>query len=116
MHHASHMSLFNSCAENEYVNYVMPQEHGNHYNTRMLKIGNMCFEGESFEFNVSEYSTHTLTTAMHTDELEKDGFIHLRVDYKVSGIGSNSCGPNLEEEFRLNENNIDFKFSMYPIE
>lgn len=27
---------------------------------------------------------------MHTDELTQDGKVHLRVDYKVSGIGSNS--------------------------
>ncbi len=113
LHNGSRFSLYESNSQKEYVPYVRPQEHGNHYGTKMLKIGNMLIKSnDQFEFSVSDYSTAALYKAEHTDELKKDGFVHLRVDYKVSGIGSNSCGPYLEEKYRLNEKQIDFAFSI----
>ncbi|MBO5020013.1 MAG: glycoside hydrolase family 2, partial [Clostridia bacterium] len=113
LHNGSTVSLYNSSTEKEYVAYVRPQEHGNHYGSKMLKIGSMIFESKNgFEFSASDYSTADLYKAEHTDELKKDGFVHLRVDYKVSGIGSNSCGPVLNEKYRLKEKEFDFDFSI----
>ncbi len=114
MHHGSFMGLYNSSAEDEYVKYVNPQEHGNHYGAKMLKIRKMCFTAQNgFEFNVSKYSTSMLYKAKHTDELKTDGKIHLRIDYKVSGIGSNSCGPSLNPEYQVNDKTINFNFSIF---
>ncbi len=110
MKHGGKMGLYSSTADAEYVNYIRPQEHGNHTNVKMLSIGDMCIKGDSLDCNVSSYSTKALTDAQHIDELEKDGKTHLRIDYKVSGVGSNSCGPQLEEEFRLKEKEINFNF------
>lgn len=53
-----------------------------------------------------------LTNAMHTDELVENDSIVVRIDYKNSGIGSNSCGPKLLDEYRLNEKEITFEFSI----
>ena len=75
----------------------------------------LCFESETFEFNVSSYSTDALTQAERIEELERDGKTHVRMDYKVSGIGSNSCGPELEKTFRLDEKKIRFDFSVKPV-
>ena len=91
----------------------MPQEHGNHTGVKMLMIGDLCFEGD-LEIQVSRYSTAVLLKAEHTDELVADGKTHLRIEYKVSGIGSNSCGPSLEEKYRLAEKKIDFRFRIHP--
>lgn len=115
LRHAGTVGLYTSDADREYVNYVRPQEHGNHTAVRMLRIGKLEFLSEdSFEINVSRYSTEALTKAEHTDELVTDGKTHLRVDYKVSGLGSGSCGPELEEEYRLSEKRIEFRFSIRP--
>lgn len=115
MHNGSSMGLYSSDADKEYVNYVYPQEHGNHYGVRMLKIGNLCFESEKMEINVSNFTANAIHNAKHTNELKADGFIHLRVDYKDAGMGSNSCGPALLEEYRVNDKDIDFKFTISPI-
>ena len=116
MHHWATIGLYNSNAEKEYVNYVRPQEHGNHTEAKMLKIGKLEFTADSkFEFNVSKYSIAQLDKADHTDELMCDGNIHLRIDYKNSGIGSGSCGPLTEEPYRLSEKKINFAFSIKPI-
>ncbi len=114
--HAGMVGLHNSDASAEYVPYVRPQEHGNHTASKMLKIGKLRFEAEKdFEINVSRYSTAALTRAEHTDELVADGYTHVRVDYKVSGLGSNSCGPDLEKTYRLDEKQIHFAFTIHPV-
>ena len=115
MRHGSTVGLYESSAEGEYVPYVRPQEHGNHVDVKLLEIGKMRFESDhAFECNVSAYSVDALDRAEHTDELVSDGKTHLRVDYKVSGIGSNSCGPELEEPYRLDEKQISFRFMVSP--
>ncbi len=115
MKRSATLGYFESTAENEYVNYIRPQEHGNHYGCKELNIGNLKFTGDSdFECNVSEYKTLDIINAGHIDKLKKDGKIHIRIDYKNSGLGSNSAGPQLPEKYRLNEKEIKFKFNIAP--
>ncbi len=52
------------------------------------------------------------TAAEHTDEIGEPDAVHVRIDYKVSGIGSASCGPALDEKYRLCEKKISFAFTM----
>lgn len=115
LHHGSTVGMYESSAANEYVPYVRPQEHGNHFGTRLLEIGKMRFEAETpFEIAVSQYSAHQLELAEHIDELQVDGLTHVRVDYKVTGIGSASCGPELAKAYQLNEKEIQFRLRMEP--
>ena len=116
MHHWAPVGLYESDVEKEYVNYVYPQEHGNHTEVKMLRIGELEISSAAgFECNVSAYTAKDLYHAMHTDELKKDGKTHLRVDYKVSGLGSNSCGPALDKKYRLSEKEITFGFTVRPL-
>ena len=71
--------------------------------------------GNAFECNVSSYSVDAIDRAEHTDELVCDGKTHLRIDYKVSGIGSNSCGPELLDQYRLSDKQIGFCFVISPL-
>ncbi len=117
MHHGAKMGLYSSTAAEEYVPYIKPQEHGSHYNTRFLKLGGFTFEAPSdaaqgFSCNVSEYTSKELTSKRHYFELEKDEYTNVRIDYKVSGIGSNSCGPELLEKYRMNDGKVDFRFTI----
>ena len=115
MKYHTKIGWYESGADKEYVNYIMPQEHGNHIDTKILEFENKIkFTSEKgFEFNVSHYSADKLAMAMHTDELVKDDFTTIRIDYKNSGIGSASCGPELLEKYRLSEKKIEnFEFSI----
>ena len=115
MCHHAWLGRFESSADAEYVPYVNPQEHGNHGKVKELTIGNLTFRGrEEFECAVSRYTALDLYRAKHTDELRPDGNVHLRIDYKMSGLGSNSCGPLVAEEHRLNEKEIRFAFDICP--
>lgn len=114
MHHASSMGMYESTAEKEYVPYLKPQEHGNHYNTKLLSLGDFFFaSANGFEFNVSEYSADELASKAHNYELLKSGATCVRIDYKVSGIGSGSCGPALFEAYRMNDEHVHFEFSVF---
>ena len=115
MHAHTRLGMFESCPSQEYVPYVRPQEHGNHTGAKLLRIGGMVVTArEPFEFNVSQYSPQMLTDAAHTDELVESGHTCVRIDYKVSGIGSHSCGPELLEKYRVNEEEIHFQIQLRP--
>ncbi len=111
MHHASKMGFYQSNSEKEYVPYIKPQEHGNHYNTKYLKLGDYTFVSQQgFEFKVSDYPASELSSKRHYFELEKDKYTNVRIDYKVSGIGSDSCGPHLAERYQMNDKEIRFNY------
>ena len=111
MNHASMVDWYESNADKEYVNYIVPQEHGNHIKTKRLSVKNgLCFEADCMEFNVSHYTSEMLMKATHQDKLIKSDCTNIRIDYKNSGIGSNSCGPELLDKYRLSEKTIHFEF------
>ncbi len=116
MHHGSWMGRFESSADKEYVPYIKPQEHGNHYNTKFLRLGDYYFESEQgFECNVSEYTGKELNAKSHYFELEKSRYTNVRIDYKVSGIGSASCGPQLLEQYQMRDSKVHFSFTIGKI-
>lgn len=116
MHHAQ-LKWHETTAEQEYVPYVFPQEHGNHTAVRKAevrgKLGFACANG--MDINLSKFTAKQLANAAHTDEIGVSNGSYLRIDYKNSGIGSHSCGPELMEQFRLSEKDIHFAFTMYLV-
>jgi len=113
--HAAY-GLWESTAEEEYVEYIMPQEHGNHFGVRYLSFakGLTVTADTPFECNVSKYSVKDLLWANHINELHSDGHTHVRIDYKNSGVGSDSCGYPLMDKYKLLEKKINFQFRMEP--
>lgn len=112
-HHVSR-DKYSSDVDKEYVNYVRPQEHGEHIDVSYAEIEDKIkFVGKDvFSLNVSKYSIDQLYKAQHTNELGEPYATHVRIDYKCSGIGSHSCGPELPERYRLSEKDISFAFDM----
>lgn len=120
-HHATWKSRFETTVDAMYEPYLMPQENGSHYDTEWAAVTNkmgvgMLFIGmDSFSFGTSHYSLENLTKAMHPHELEKQEETYLYIDYMMSGVGSNSCGPELLPQYRLSQKEITFKVRMKPI-
>lgn len=116
MCHHVRVGKYNSTVSAEYVPYVKPQEHGNHTCVKYLKLSDAEKENvlevaaeHEIEFGVSHYTQEELTEKKHHFELEESN-TNLRIDYKSSGIGSASCGPDLLEKYRLSEKKIQFGF------
>lgn len=114
-HHVG-MGLYHSTVEKEYVPYLMPQEHGNHEGvTRLwMENGMEIAAPDAVSCQLSAYSAEELTEKKHGFELEKSGKNILRVDYKVSGLGSASCGPELMEQYRLQDKQMNYRFLLRP--
>ena len=51
---------------------------------------------------------------MHNFELEECGDTVLCLDYALSGIGSNSCGPSLAPEYRFDDEAFTFELELIP--
>lgn len=99
--------------------YDMPQETGNHEDTYALtlktKSGNcgMSVIGcDRFAFSYHDFTLDDLTEARHSNELNKSEKKYLYVDYKMRGLGSNSCGPEPEPEYELNPHKFSFSFAL----
>ena len=62
--------------------------------------------------SASHYTAQDLDAAQHDWELQPRAETVLRIDYRVSGIGSNSCGPELLPQYRLSEKQMAYAFVM----
>jgi len=117
-HHSSRLGKFSSDVENLFENYLMPQENGSRFGTKYLIVSDENNRGieitgdEDFSFNASEYTAEMLTKVRHPHELIKDDNIVLSLDYKMGGVGSNSCGPELLPEYRVSEKDMKFGFNI----
>lgn len=99
-HMASDYGTYRSTAEKNYGHYLKPQESGSHYAATRLQIGGMEITAEKpFSFNVCPYSTQTLMNTAHDFELPQSDRTYVNIDIAMSGIGSNSCGPELAERY-----------------
>jgi beta-galactosidase len=105
---ASYVGRFRPRVGCLHEDYLKPQENGSHWGCHYVKLASDCGTGllvtgeELFSFNASFYTQEELTQKKHNYELVKCGNTVLCIDYAQSGIGSNSCGPELIEKYRFN--------------
>ncbi len=101
-----------------YVDTIKPQENSSHYGceevTLYSSLGTPIHVTAKapFSFQASNYTQEELTAKAHNYELEKTEATVLCLDYKMSGIGSNSCGPALSEKYQLKEEDISFTVTL----
>lgn len=86
--------------------YLYPQDYGNRYGVTYAECQGarpfaVVASDKPFEFSVLPYSVTELRSKTHHYELKKDGNLYICVDAAVKGVGSNSCGPVLEEKYRV---------------
>ena len=115
-HGGSH-EIFQKCVAELHEDYIRPQENGSHCDCDYVKVESdtavLTAAGEkTFAFNASLYTAEELTEKRHSYELVPCGSTVLCLDYAQSGIGSNSCGPTLLEQYQLNEKNFTFELNL----
>ena len=117
-HRASWLGRFEACADCLHEDYLKPQENGSHWGCRYVKVGCGCTDlvvsGQTFSFNASRYTQEELTAKAHNFELEKSGYTVLCLDAQMSGIGSNSCGPELLPQYRAGAEPITMHLTLKP--
>ncbi len=116
---AGYHGVFDTDVKAMHEDYIRPQENGSHHDCDYVTVGSgkaalTIASRNTFAFNASVYTQEELTAKAHNYELEESPYTVLCVDYRQSGIGSGSCGPQLLEKYRLNGEKIDFEFRMRP--
>ena len=111
------MGWYNTTVSDEYVPYIRPQEYGNHTNVKRIAVKNgenalVICAAEQVEFSASRFTAADLEGSAHSFELAPRKEIALRIDYKVSGIGSGSCGPELLPEYQFNEKVFEYIYQI----
>ncbi|HKY16316.1 MAG TPA: glycoside hydrolase family 2 TIM barrel-domain containing protein [Microthrixaceae bacterium] len=97
-----------STVTDQYVDYVMPQEHGHHHDARWFRLRRPDDGAElvvrarrRFGFSALHHSVEALTAARHTIDLPDDGPTHLHLDLAHRGLGTASCGPDTLPRYRV---------------
>lgn len=113
---AALLGRYTASVSEMHEDYIRPQENGSHCGCCALSVSAQqggCFSatGDDFSFNLSVYTQEELEKKAHNFELVPSGATVLCIDYKMSGVGSNSCGPRLREEYQLNEERFDWSMN-----
>jgi len=100
--------------------YEKPQESGSHFGTRWFEAetgaGKLRIEG-GFSFCATKYDVHTTTESLHRKDLVPSGGMHLYIDWRMSGVGSASCGGEVPaQDCRINPGDeVDFCITVAPV-
>ena len=119
---AATMGIYGGKVIDSIEHYVRPQENSSHVDTRWATVAytagaGLYFdcEGVGFSFTASHYSAAQLTEKAHDYELAPESVTYVNLDYAQSGIGSNSCGPELDVAHRLSEKSFSWTLRLKPV-
>ncbi len=100
------MGVYTEKEYNLYDNPVVPQDDGNHSDTRWLsltseksKAGLFVTMPELFNFSAYNFDDDNLTAARRHNQLNHTDFLTVNVDYKQAPIGTATCGPGVDEKY-----------------
>lgn len=118
-HQATSHGIYRSKVTDLHEDYIRPQENGSHYDCDYVELTNAQYgfaivSEDSFSFNASYYTQEVLEQTEHNFELEESDSTVLCVDYALNGIGSNSCGPVVLDQYRFRENEFRFQLKLVP--
>jgi beta-galactosidase len=98
-----------STVTDQYVPYILPQEHGQHVDVRRLALTDRRGRGievlglPTIGFGASHFTPDDLYRARHTSDLRPRAEVFLSLDHAQRGLGTASCGPDTAERYRLLE-------------
>ena len=123
-HHYTSVGMYEGMVRENYEPYIFPQENSSHLGTKFAYVTTSCGAGlaffaagstESFSFNASHFSAGALTKTTHRHLLQADNRTFVHIDYRMSGVGSASCGPEPGEQYLIREEQMHFSFRLLPV-
>ena len=118
-HQAASHGLYRADVGDLHEDYIRPQENGSHYDCEYVEINNSRYgivasAEKAFSFNASYYTQEELEKKTHNYELIESDSVVFCVDYALNGIGSNSCGPVVLDQYRFDDVLFRFQFTLIP--
>jgi beta-galactosidase len=112
---------FHGTVSDQYVPYILPQEHGHRSRVRALSLTGgdgfgLAVEGRpTIGFTASHFTAADLYAARHTSDLEPRPEVLLSLDHAQRGLGTASCGPDTAPAYRLTAPVYRFAYLLRPI-
>lgn len=118
---ASIMGIYENTVDGMMTDYVFPQENGHHEQVKWFRIGDgkdglLCKMEEKLGLNLANYTDESLEKAQHPFEIEKADDVIIHLDYRQSGLGSNSCGEEQLEENKVKLQDFAMAFTVQAAE
>ena len=118
-HQAASHGLYRADVGDLHEDYIRPQENGSHYDCEYVELNNSRYgivasAEKAFSFNASYYTQEELEKKTHNYELTESDSVVFCVDYALNGIGSNSCGPVVLDQYRFDDVLFRFQFTLVP--
>ena len=118
---ASVMGVYENTVDGMMTDYVFPQENGHREQVKWFRIGDgkdglLCKMEEKLGLNLANYTDESLEKAQHPFEIEKADDVIIHLDYRQSGLGSNSCGEEQLEENKVKLQDFAMAFTVQAAE
>lgn len=119
---AAFIGRYSSTVTDQYVPYVMPQENGLKTDVRWLRLEDEAGRGLLIvpeghaHFSATHFAAEDLFAATHTNELRPRPEVIVSLDHVHRGVGTNSCGPDTLECYKIAPGMFQFDFLLRPYE
>ena len=118
---ASTMGVYKNTIRGMHTDYVYPQENGHREDVRWFAIGDgskslLCKAKEPVGLNLANYTDESLEKARHSHQIEAADDVIIHMDYLHSGLGSNSCGEEQLEEYKVKNQDFSMTFTLQVVE
>jgi len=109
--------IHRSTVGDQYIPYVLPQEHGNLTDVSWLSLQDdqlsVTMHSDSpIEASASHYPHEILTPAFHTYEITAHPSTWLSLDTGQRGLGGASCGPDTLPLYRIGPGRCELSYEM----
>lgn len=117
--HSAMLAHYHSTVTEQYVPYILPQEHGNKTDVRWMQLHNGEGQGVRFspnkpmEASASHYTAADLYAAKHTSDLTPRAEVHVNLDFAQRGLGTGSCGPDTLPQYKIKPGEYQFDFTIH---
>lgn len=118
---AAAVGFYTGTVTEQYVPYILPQEHGNKTDVRWMSLekpGQCAVKFSAvdrlLECSVSHFTADDLFKARHTIDLVPRAETIVNLDYAQRGLGTASCGPDTLPKYRILPATCRFNYRIRP--
>jgi hypothetical protein len=111
------VGLWRGTVGGQYVPYALPQEHGNHTDTRWMELAGgqarvRMTPSARCDASATRFTPEALFAARHTVDLVPEQEVVVNLDVAQRGLGTGSCGPDTLEPYRVGAGVWDLSFAI----
>lgn len=116
---AAWIGKFHGAVREQYVPYVLPQEHGNKTDLRWIELADSAasvrfIPTRPCEGSATRFSPEDLFAARNAADLTPRSQVYVNLDVGQRGLGTGSCGPDTLHRYKISagDHNLAFKIQV----